>query len=65
MQVTWSKDQTLKLWNIDHNVRRRCNQVHMEDTFSSRSADYPINLALNQDQNAIVNGSSIENGNGY
>ena len=35
MQVTWSKDQTLKMWDIDRNIRSRCKEILLQNNCSS------------------------------
>ena len=32
LQVTWSKDQTLRLWDIDNDIRSRCKDTFSQDT---------------------------------
>ena len=63
LQVTWSKDQTLKLWTIDNDVIRRCKEVHAEGTYSSRVINFPANFGGYQEQHEIVKDCDSEMGN--
>ena len=64
-QVTWSKDQTLKLWTIDDDMKRRCKEVHAEGNYSSRVINFPANFGGYQVQNEIVKDCGSEMGNEY
>ena len=64
-QVTWSKDQTLKLWTIDNDIIRRCKVVYGEGTYSSRVISFPANFGGYQVQNEIVKDRGSGTGNEY
>ena len=64
-QVTWSKDQTLKLWTIDNDIIRRCKVVQDEGTYSSRVINFPANFGGYQVQNEMAKDCGSETGNEY
>ena len=55
----------MKLWNVDHSVKRRCREIHTEDAYSGRGITYPLNFGDCQEENAISKKSISEIGNPY
>ena len=58
--MTWSRDQTLRLWGIDENIRTRCQETVIENAFANDIFHKSIYNELTQKGNITFNESDSE-----
>ena len=55
MQVTWSKDQTLRLWEIGKSIKSHCQETTVENGINIIGARHSLSMTI-----TAVNASEVE-----